>query len=111
MQISDEQYSFRPSTSPLTHSSPSEASGTVLSGYDVDCPCTTPNFKQSSCNDSTLPQSVDSSTSLGRLTFVSASENTIKNLGLSSPERCQALLFFLIILLTLSLSLLFRVLL
>ncbi|KAL8182343.1 UNVERIFIED_CONTAM: hypothetical protein K2H54_053539, partial [Gekko kuhli] len=90
MQISDEQCSFRPSTSPLTHSSPSEDSGTVLSGYDVDCPCTTPNFKQSSCSDSTLPQSVDSSPSLGRLTFVSASENTIKNLGLSSPERCQS---------------------
>nr|XP_056710919.1 centrosomal protein of 192 kDa [Euleptes europaea] len=90
MQISDEQYSFRPSTSPVTHSSPSETSGTTLSGCEVDGPCTTPDFKQSSCSDSTLPQSVCSSPSLARLTFVSASENTIKNLVLSSPERCQS---------------------
>lgn len=33
MHISnDEQYSFRPSTSPVTHSSPSESSGTTVSG-------------------------------------------------------------------------------
>ncbi|XP_077208935.1 centrosomal protein of 192 kDa isoform X2 [Paroedura picta] len=80
----NEQYSFRPSTSPLTHSSPSDASGTALSGYDVDC--TTPNNKQSSCSDSTLT----CSPSLGRLTFVSTSENTIENSVLSSPERHQS---------------------
>uniref|UniRef100_A0A8C3IZ99 Centrosomal protein 192 n=1 Tax=Chrysemys picta bellii TaxID=8478 RepID=A0A8C3IZ99_CHRPI len=33
--LEDEQYSFRPSTSPLIHSSPSEASGTTLSGNNA----------------------------------------------------------------------------
>ncbi|KAH0617835.1 hypothetical protein JD844_016465 [Phrynosoma platyrhinos] len=83
----NEQYSFRPSTSPLTHSSPSESSGTALSGFD--CPYTTPNFKESSCNDSILPQSGYTDPSLQRLTFVSATESTLKNLGLPSPERSQ----------------------
>ncbi|XP_048364489.1 centrosomal protein of 192 kDa [Sphaerodactylus townsendi] len=86
MPISDEQCSFRPSTSPLTHSSPSEASGTTLSECDV----TTPNFKQTSCSDSTLPQSVYSSPTLGQLTFVSASENTDKTSVFSSPRRGQS---------------------
>lgn len=30
--LEDEQYSFRPSTSPLIHSSPSDTSGTAFSG-------------------------------------------------------------------------------
>ncbi|XP_062987365.1 centrosomal protein of 192 kDa [Elgaria multicarinata webbii] len=84
----DEQYSFRPSTSPLIHSSPSEVSGTSLSGSD--CPCTTSNFKESPCNDSTLPQSVYSDPSLERLTFVSATENTLRNLALTTPGRYQS---------------------
>ncbi|XP_042318653.1 centrosomal protein of 192 kDa isoform X2 [Sceloporus undulatus] len=84
----NEQYSFRPSTSPLTHSSPSEASGTSISGFD--CPYITPNFKESSCNDSILPKSGYTDPSLQRLTFVSATESTLKNLALSSPERCQS---------------------
>ncbi|XP_053103437.1 centrosomal protein of 192 kDa isoform X2 [Hemicordylus capensis] len=87
IQNSDDQYSFRPSTSPLTHSSPSEASGTALSGSDVDCSCTTFDPKESSCNNPMLPQSC-SDPSFGRLTFVSATENTL-NLTRSSPERCQ----------------------
>ncbi|XP_061450712.1 centrosomal protein of 192 kDa [Rhineura floridana] len=90
MQVSDdEQQSFRPSTSPLIHSSPSDASGTVLSGADVDCPGTTPNSKDSSCNDNRLSQMVCSDPSLEQLTFVSATEKTLKNLALSSPERCR----------------------
>ncbi|XP_066480532.1 centrosomal protein of 192 kDa [Tiliqua scincoides] len=90
MQISgDEQYDFRPSTSPLTHSSPSEASGTAASGIDVDCSCTTLNSKQLSYNDGVLPKSVYSSPNLERLTFVSATENTLKNLAPSSPEKHQ----------------------
>ncbi|XP_053252565.1 centrosomal protein of 192 kDa isoform X1 [Podarcis raffonei] len=89
MQISDdEQYSFRPSTSPLIHSSPNEATGTALLGADADCPATTSNSKESSCNDS-LPQVLYTDHSLGRLTFVSATEKTLQNLTLSSPERCQ----------------------
>uniref|UniRef100_A0A8C3IZE6 Centrosomal protein 192 n=1 Tax=Chrysemys picta bellii TaxID=8478 RepID=A0A8C3IZE6_CHRPI len=66
--LEDEQYSFRPSTSPLIHSSPSEASGTTLSG--------------SACNDSTLIQSVCSSPSMSRLTYVSATDNTLKNIAI-----------------------------
>ncbi|XP_026527748.1 centrosomal protein of 192 kDa isoform X2 [Notechis scutatus] len=78
VQISDEQYSFRPSTSPLTHSSPSEASGATFTGSV--CPSTSPNFKESTCNDNTLPQSIYSDLSLEHLTFVSATENTCKSL-------------------------------
>uniref|UniRef100_K7F848 Centrosomal protein 192 n=1 Tax=Pelodiscus sinensis TaxID=13735 RepID=K7F848_PELSI len=77
----DEQYSFRPSTSPLIHSSPSEASGTALSG------CKSQNYgscsflqKRTAYNDSTLIQSVCSSPSMSRLTYVSATENTLKNI-------------------------------
>ncbi|XP_075777128.1 centrosomal protein of 192 kDa isoform X2 [Pelodiscus sinensis] len=76
----DEQYSFRPSTSPLIHSSPSEASGTALSGSEADSPCTAPYFQRTAYNDSTLIQSVCSSPSMSRLTYVSATENTLKNI-------------------------------
>uniref|UniRef100_A0A8C3XS43 Centrosomal protein 192 n=1 Tax=Chelydra serpentina TaxID=8475 RepID=A0A8C3XS43_CHESE len=78
----DEQYSFRPSTSPLIHSSPSEASGTTLSGSEADSPCTAPYFQRSACNDSTLTQSVCSSPSMSRLTYVSATDNTLKNIAI-----------------------------
>ncbi|XP_043364073.1 centrosomal protein of 192 kDa isoform X2 [Dermochelys coriacea] len=78
----DEQYSFRPSTSPLIHSSPSEASGTTLSGSDADSPCTAPYFQRSACNDSTLTQSVCSSPSMSRLTYVSATDNSLKNIAI-----------------------------
>ncbi|XP_058032745.1 centrosomal protein of 192 kDa isoform X1 [Ahaetulla prasina] len=85
VQISDEQYSFRPSTSPLTHSSPSESSGGTFTGSV--CPSTSPNFKESTCNDKTLQQSIYADPSLEHLTFVSATENTYKSLALSSPTR------------------------
>uniref|UniRef100_A0A674ITQ1 Centrosomal protein 192 n=1 Tax=Terrapene triunguis TaxID=2587831 RepID=A0A674ITQ1_9SAUR len=78
----DEQYSFRPSTSPLIHSSPSEASGTTLSGSEADSPCIAPYFQSSACNDSTLIQSVCSSPSMSRLTYVSATDNTLKNIAI-----------------------------
>ncbi|XP_067402161.1 centrosomal protein of 192 kDa [Emydura macquarii macquarii] len=85
----DEQYSFRPSTSPLIHSSPSEASGTTLSGSETDSPCTAPYFQTSACNDNTLTQSVCSSPSMSRLTYVSATDNTLKNIAVipSSARR------------------------
>uniref|UniRef100_A0A8C8RB39 Centrosomal protein 192 n=1 Tax=Pelusios castaneus TaxID=367368 RepID=A0A8C8RB39_9SAUR len=84
----DEQYSFRPSTSPIIHSSPSEASGTTLSGSETDSPCTAPYFQRSACNDSTLPQSVSSSPSMSRLTYVSATDNTLKNIAIiPNPVR------------------------
>uniref|UniRef100_A0A452I322 Uncharacterized protein n=1 Tax=Gopherus agassizii TaxID=38772 RepID=A0A452I322_9SAUR len=78
----DEQYSFRPSTSPLIHSSPSEASGTTLSGSEADSPCTAPYFQSSACNDSTLIESVCSSPSMSQLTYVSATDNTLKNIAM-----------------------------
>uniref|UniRef100_A0A8C4XM27 Centrosomal protein 192 n=1 Tax=Falco tinnunculus TaxID=100819 RepID=A0A8C4XM27_FALTI len=62
LPLEDEQCSFRPSTSPLNHSSPSEASGT-----------------ESSCKESVLPQSVYSSPSMSRLTYISASGSALKN--------------------------------
>uniref|UniRef100_A0A663LUP2 Centrosomal protein 192 n=1 Tax=Athene cunicularia TaxID=194338 RepID=A0A663LUP2_ATHCN len=68
--LEDEQCSFRPSTSPLIHSSPSETSGT-----------------DSSCKGSVLPQSVYSSPSMSRLTYVSASDSTLKNTAIiHNPE-------------------------
>ncbi|EMP32037.1 hypothetical protein UY3_10824, partial [Chelonia mydas] len=79
----DEQYSFRPSTSPLIHSSPSEVSGTTLSGSEADSPCTAPSFQRSACNDSTLTQSVCSNPSMSRLTYVSATDNTLKNIAIT----------------------------
>uniref|UniRef100_A0A674ISQ7 Centrosomal protein 192 n=1 Tax=Terrapene triunguis TaxID=2587831 RepID=A0A674ISQ7_9SAUR len=82
----DEQYSFRPSTSPLIHSSPSEASGTTLSGSEADSPCIAPYFQSSACNDSTLIQSVCSSPSMSRLTYVSATDNTLKNISNNASE-------------------------
>ncbi|KAK9403425.1 putative centrosomal protein [Crotalus adamanteus] len=88
VEISDEQYNFRPSTSPLTHSSPSESSGTTFTGSVF--PSTSPNFKESTCNDNTLPRSVYSDPSLEHLTFVSATENTCKSLPLSSPPRYKS---------------------
>nr|XP_032647898.1 centrosomal protein of 192 kDa-like isoform X1 [Chelonoidis abingdonii] len=86
----DEQYSFRPSTSPLIHSSPSEASGTTLSGSEADSPCTAPYFQSSACSDSTL-KSVCSSPSMSRLTYVSATDNTLKNIAsISSGVRHES---------------------
>ncbi|XP_054046587.1 centrosomal protein of 192 kDa isoform X1 [Rissa tridactyla] len=75
--LEDEQYSFRPSTSPLIHSSPSETSGTVFSGSETDFTCT--SHYQESCKESVLPRSVYTSPSMSRLTYVSASDSTLKN--------------------------------
>ncbi|KFO97386.1 Centrosomal protein of 192 kDa, partial [Calypte anna] len=81
--LEDELYSFRPSTEPLIHSSPSDTSGTAVSGSD-DC---TSYFEESSCKESVLPQSIYSSLSMSRLTYVSASENTLKNTAvIYNPE-------------------------
>lgn len=50
-----------------------------------DC-LSTPNFKESSCNDKMLPETEYSDPSFGRLTFVSATEKT---LAMCSPEQCR----------------------
>ncbi|NWH62393.1 CE192 protein, partial [Geococcyx californianus] len=76
--LEDEQYSFRPSTSPLIHSSPSETSGTALLGSETDFTCTS-LYQELSCKECVPPQSVYSSPSMSRLTYVSASDVTLKN--------------------------------
>ncbi|XP_077063730.1 centrosomal protein of 192 kDa [Siphateles boraxobius] len=63
---------FRPSTSPLTHSSPSQAS--VLSGNGETSPCSTSSGKDAGDPDS--PQSHCSSPTLSRLTYLSINEST-----------------------------------
>ncbi|KAM9024220.1 centrosomal protein of 192 kDa isoform 1-T2 [Ara ararauna] len=85
--LEDEQCTFRPSTSPLIHSSPSETSGTAFSGSETDfisqlC------YQESSCKESELlPQSFHSSPSMSRLTYVSASDSTLKNTAvIHNPE-------------------------
>ncbi|XP_021243334.1 centrosomal protein of 192 kDa isoform X2 [Numida meleagris] len=84
--LEDEQYSFRPSTSPLIHSSPSDTSGTAFSGSEADFICTS-HYPKSSCKESTLSQSVYSSPSMSRLTYVSASDSTLKNTSVThDPE-------------------------
>ncbi|KFZ62270.1 Centrosomal protein of 192 kDa, partial [Antrostomus carolinensis] len=85
--LEDEQYSFRPSTSPLIHSSPSETSGTAFSGSEPDFTCTS-LYQESSCKEDVLPQSVYSSPSMSRLTYVSASDSTLKNTAIiHHPEK------------------------
>ncbi|XP_014793902.1 PREDICTED: centrosomal protein of 192 kDa [Calidris pugnax] len=84
--LEDEQCSFRPSTSPLIHSSPSDTSGTAFSGSEADFTRTS-HYQESSCKESVLPQSVYSSPSMSRLTYVSASESTLKNTAvIHNPE-------------------------
>ncbi|XP_036613779.1 centrosomal protein of 192 kDa isoform X2 [Trichosurus vulpecula] len=72
--LEDEQFSFRPSTSPLIHSFPSEVAETPISGPES-------NFLSSSIHlqrpcDNTLPQSVCSSPTMARLTYVSVHDST-----------------------------------
>ncbi|XP_072184178.1 centrosomal protein of 192 kDa [Excalfactoria chinensis] len=84
--LEDEQYSFRPSTSPLIHSSPSDASGTACSGSEADFICTS-QYPKSSCKEDTVSQSVYSSPSMSRLTYVSESDSTLKNTSVTcDPE-------------------------
>lgn len=67
---------FRPSTSPLTHSSPSQTF--IPSTYGETSPCSPGSGKnqRSPAGDPTSPQSHCSSPSLSRLTYLSINENT-----------------------------------
>ncbi|XP_059423364.1 centrosomal protein of 192 kDa isoform X2 [Carassius carassius] len=67
---------FRPSTSPLTHSSPSQTS--IPSGYGEMSQCSPSSGKaqRSPACDPGSPQSHCSSPSLSRLTYLSINENT-----------------------------------
>ncbi|XP_038602144.1 LOW QUALITY PROTEIN: centrosomal protein of 192 kDa [Tachyglossus aculeatus] len=74
----DDQCSFRPSTSPLIHSSPSEVSATTISGSDSDSPsCTVAHLHRLPCDDRVLPPSVCLSPSMSRLTYISVCDRTI----------------------------------
>ncbi|XP_076992167.1 centrosomal protein of 192 kDa isoform X2 [Tamandua tetradactyla] len=67
----DGRDSFRPSTSPLSHSSPSEVSGTSSSG----CALESASHQKSPC-ESALSQLVCARASVSRLTYVSQNEST-----------------------------------
>ncbi|XP_028921319.1 centrosomal protein of 192 kDa isoform X3 [Ornithorhynchus anatinus] len=74
----DEQCSFRPSTSPLIHSSPSEVSATTVSGSDSDSPsCTVAHLHRLPRDDRVLPPSACLSPSMSRLTYISVCDRTI----------------------------------
>ncbi|XP_012601610.2 centrosomal protein of 192 kDa isoform X1 [Microcebus murinus] len=70
----DDQESFRPSTSPLSHSSPSEVSGTSLSGCALESFGSTAPQKPP-C-ESGLSHVACSHASVSRLTYVSEQEST-----------------------------------
>ncbi|XP_052474858.1 centrosomal protein of 192 kDa isoform X3 [Carassius gibelio] len=74
---------FRPSTSPLTHSSPSQTS--IPSGNGETSPCSPGSGKAqtSPAGDPGSPQSDCSSPSLSRLTYLSINENTF----MPTPDR------------------------
>ncbi|XP_041333531.1 centrosomal protein of 192 kDa [Pyrgilauda ruficollis] len=78
LNLEGEQCSFRPSTSPLIHSSPSDTSGTGFSGSEVDFTCPS-HCQESPCKENVVPQSVYCSPSMSRLTYVSVSGSTRKN--------------------------------
>lgn len=69
----DDQNSFRPSTSPLSHSSPSEISGTSFSGCAAEC--STVHHQKPPCR-SELCQLMCSQAGVSRLTYVSEQEST-----------------------------------
>ncbi|KAM9308329.1 centrosomal protein of 192 kDa [Gastrophryne carolinensis] len=79
--VDEEQYSFRPSTSPLIHSSPSQDSLKLSDSSNSP-------QKQAAVQkcDHSLDESSSLSASLSRLTYVSAMENTLQN-SVHSPDK------------------------
>ncbi|XP_043415358.1 centrosomal protein of 192 kDa isoform X1 [Prionailurus bengalensis] len=75
----DDQESFRPSSSPLSHSSPSEISGTSLSGCASESSGSAAHQKLP-C-ESELSQLVCPQASVSRLTYVSEQESTCPTLA------------------------------
>ncbi|KAF0874655.1 CE192 protein, partial [Crocuta crocuta] len=75
----DDQESFRPSSSPLSHSSPSEISGTSLSGCASESSGSAAHQKPS-C-ESELSQLVCPQASVSRLTYMSEQESTCPTLA------------------------------
>ncbi|XP_024435919.2 centrosomal protein of 192 kDa isoform X2 [Desmodus rotundus] len=71
----DDQDSFRPSTSPLSHSSPSEISGTSLSGCALEFFGSSAHHQKSPCKNE-LSQLMSPQASVSRLTYMSEQEST-----------------------------------
>ncbi|XP_073535087.1 centrosomal protein of 192 kDa isoform X2 [Phyllobates terribilis] len=80
----EEHYSFRPSTSPLIHSSPSQDSLELSEKGSLTSP---QGLAQRYSNAGLSPESSCQSPSLSRLTYVSASENTLQNTTIPSPDH------------------------
>ncbi|KAG9479097.1 hypothetical protein GDO78_012646 [Eleutherodactylus coqui] len=79
--VEEEHYSFRPSTAPLIHSSPSQDSIKLSekgSPQELES-------SQKFCNDGLSPNS--SYPSLSRLTYVSVTEDTLQNTTSQSPDN------------------------
>ncbi|KAI1894105.1 hypothetical protein AGOR_G00112400 [Albula goreensis] len=79
-RVEESHCAFRPSTSPLTHSSPSQSSLPSADGM-ASCPASPASLKGG--HDSLSPQSHCSSPSLSRLTYISLNNST----ALPTPDR------------------------
>ncbi|KAM8784129.1 centrosomal protein of 192 kDa [Rhynchonycteris naso] len=77
--LEDDQDSFRPSASPLSHSSPSEISGTSISGCALE-PFGLAAHQKPPC-ESELSQLICPQASVSRLTYVSEQESTCPTLA------------------------------
>ncbi|XP_053323211.1 centrosomal protein of 192 kDa [Spea bombifrons] len=73
--LEEEQYSFRPSTCPLIHSSPSQDSLKISDQGSSDC------------QESIASEDSCVSPSLSRLTYISMAENTLQTTTIPSPEN------------------------
>ncbi|MEE6464591.1 hypothetical protein FKM82_006296 [Ascaphus truei] len=83
----EEQYSFRPSTSPLIHSSPSQDSLTISDMGSGDCPQNTASVQRFA---QVILSPEESCHSLSRLTYISDMDSTLQNTTIiPSPENNQ----------------------
>ncbi|XP_043922205.1 centrosomal protein of 192 kDa-like [Protopterus annectens] len=93
----DNQYSFRPSTSPLIHSSPSQTSGIPestksLSGSPV---YTSTSIQELGCSDVTSSDFTYSSVCLSTESYSSFTDDTLQNSAtIRSPEKIEGLEMF-----------------
>ncbi|MEE6464584.1 hypothetical protein FKM82_006296 [Ascaphus truei] len=84
----EEQYSFRPSTSPLIHSSPSQDSLTISDMGSGDCPQNTASVQRFA---QVILSPEESCHSLSRLTYISDMDSTLQNTTIiPSPENNQS---------------------
>ncbi|XP_075070503.1 centrosomal protein of 192 kDa [Mixophyes fleayi] len=84
--MEEEQYSFRPSTCPLIHSSPSQDSLKISDNGSGMSPESVASVQRTS-HAGFSPESSCLSPSLSRLTYVSATESTLQNTTIQSPEK------------------------